>query len=70
MQISRQRSIKTKTSSCRLCFYYGVSKVKRVFKRCELGQMTRDIVTRMLGNISKSLSTIQAGNGDDRRRLP
>ena len=54
----------------RLCFYYGVSKVKRVFKRCKLGQMTRDIVTRMLGNISKSLSTIQAGNGDDRRRLP
>jgi hypothetical protein len=43
---------------------------KRVFKRCEFGQMTRDIVTRMLGNISKSLSTIQAGNADDRRRLP
>jgi hypothetical protein len=54
----------------RLCFFYGVPKVKRVFKRCEFGQMTRDIVTRMLGNISKSLSTIQAENDDDRRRLP
>lgn len=54
----------------RLCFYYGVAKVKRVFKRCEFGQMTRDIVTRMLGNISKGLSAMQAGNADDRRRLP
>jgi hypothetical protein len=54
----------------RLCFYYGVAKVKRVFKRCEFGQMTRVIVTRMLGNISKGLSTIQAGNDDNRRRLP
>jgi hypothetical protein len=54
----------------RLCFYYGVAKVKRVFKRCEFGQMTRDIVTRMLGNISKGLSAKQAGNADDRRRLP
>ena len=54
----------------RLCFYYGVAKVKRVFKRCELGQMTRDIVTRMLGNISKGLSLKQEGNADDRRRLP
>jgi hypothetical protein len=53
----------------RLCFYYGVSKVKRVLKRCELGQMTRDIVTRMLGNISKGLSKIQAGNAGDRPRL-
>jgi hypothetical protein len=53
----------------RLCFYYGVSKVKRVFKRCELGQMTRDIVTRMLGNISKGLSTIKTGNAGDRPRL-
>ena len=53
----------------RLCFYYGVSKVKRVFKRCELGQMTRDIVTRMLGNISKGLSKIQAGKAGDRPRL-
>ena len=53
----------------RLCFYYGVSKVKRVLQRCELGQMTRDIVTRMLGNISKGLSKIQAGNAGDRPRL-
>lgn len=53
----------------RLCFYYGVAKVKRVFKRCELGQMTRDIVTRMLGNISKGLCAMQAGNAGDRTRL-
>ena len=53
----------------RLCFYYGVAKVKRVFKRCEFGQMTRDIVTRMLGNISKGLSAMQAGNAGDRTRL-
>jgi len=39
----------------RLCCYYGVPKVKRVFKRCEFGQMTRACVTRMLGNISKGL---------------
>ena len=53
----------------RLCFYYGVAKVKRVFKRCELGRMTRDIVTRMLGNISKGLCAMQAGNVGDRTRL-
>ena len=50
----------------RLCFSYGVSKVKRVFKRCELGQMTRDIVTRVLGNISKGLSATQADEASDR----
>lgn len=53
----------------RLCFYYGVAKVKRVFKRCEFGQMNRAILTRMLGNISKSLTEIQAGNTDDKPRL-
>lgn len=53
----------------RVCFYYGVAKVKRVFKRCEFGQMTRAILTRMLGNISKSLIEIQAGNTDDKPRL-
>ena len=52
----------------RLCFSYGVSKVKRVFKRCELGQMTSDIVTRMLGNISKGLSATQADEASDRPR--
>ena len=52
----------------RRCFYYGMAKVKRVFKRCELGQMTRDIVTRMLGNISKGLSATQADEASDRPR--
>ena len=52
----------------RLCFYYGVSKVKRVFKRCELGQMTRATVTRMLGNISKGLSATQADEASDGHR--
>jgi hypothetical protein len=53
----------------RLCFYYGVAKVKRVFKRCELGQMTRDILTRMLGNISTGLCAMQAGNAADITQL-
>ena len=43
----------------RLCLFYGVPKVKRVFKRCEFGQMTRACVTRMLGNISKSLRALE-----------
>ena len=43
----------------RLCFFYGVPKVKRVFKRCEFGKMTRACVTRMLGNISKSLRAME-----------
>jgi hypothetical protein len=39
----------------RLCFYYGVPKVKRVFKRHVFEPMTCASVTRMLGNISKGL---------------
>ena len=39
----------------RLCFYYGVPKVKRVFKRRAFEPMTTASVTRMLGNISKGL---------------
>lgn len=39
----------------RLCFYYGVPKVKRVFKRQAFEPMTNVIVTRMLSNISKGL---------------
>lgn len=39
----------------RLCFYYGVPKVKRVFKRRAFEPMTSASVTRMLGNISKGL---------------
>ena len=41
----------------RLCFYYGVPKVKRVFKRRAFEPMTSASVTRMLGNISKGLRT-------------
>ena len=39
----------------RLCFYYGVPKVKRVFKRRAFEPMTSASVTRMLSNISKGL---------------
>lgn len=39
----------------RLCFYCGVPKVKRVFKRLAFEPMTNVIVTRMLSNISKGL---------------
>jgi len=43
----------------RLCFYYGVPKVKRVFKRRAYEPMTSASVTRMLSNISKGLRTAQ-----------
>ena len=43
----------------RLCFYYGVPKVKRVFKRRAYEPMTNASVTRMLSNISKGLRTAQ-----------
>lgn len=39
----------------RLCFYYGVPKVKRVFKRHAFEPMTSASVSRMLSNISKGL---------------
>jgi len=39
----------------RLCLYYGVSKVKRVFKRRTFEPMTTASLTRMLNNISKGL---------------
>ena len=39
----------------RLCFYYGVPKVKRVFKRRAFEPMTSASVARMLSNISKGL---------------
>jgi len=44
----------------RLCFYYGVPKVKRVFKRRAFEPMTSASVTRMLGNTSKGLRTVKA----------
>jgi hypothetical protein len=43
----------------RLCFYYGVPKVKRVFKRRAFEPMTTASVTRMLTNISKGLRASQ-----------
>ncbi len=43
----------------KLCFYYGVPKVKRVFKRRLFEPMTNASVTRMLSNISKGLRTSQ-----------
>ena len=43
----------------RLCFYYGVPRVKRVFKRHAFEPMTTASVTRMLGNISKGLRAAQ-----------
>jgi hypothetical protein len=43
----------------RLCFYYGVPKVKRVFKRHAFELMTSASVTRMLSNISKGLRASQ-----------
>ena len=43
----------------RLCFYYGVPKVKRVFKRRSFEPMTSASVTRMLSNISKGLRASQ-----------
>ena len=43
----------------RLCFYYGVPKVKRVFKRHAFEPMTTASVTRMLRNISKGLRASQ-----------
>ena len=44
----------------RLCFYYGVPKVKRVFKRCAFEPMTSASVSRMLSNISKGLRAAKA----------
>lgn len=43
----------------RLCFYYGVPRVKRVFKRRAFEPMTHASVTRMLRNISKGLRAPQ-----------
>jgi hypothetical protein len=45
--------------AARLCFYYGVPKVKRVFKRRSFDPMTSASVTRMLSNISKGLRPSQ-----------
>jgi hypothetical protein len=39
----------------RLCFYFGVPKVKRVFKQHDFAPMASASVSRMLRNISKSL---------------
>lgn len=39
----------------RLCLFYGVPKVRRIFRRREFDPMTGASVTRMLGNISEGL---------------
>lgn len=39
----------------RVCLFYGVPRVKRVFRQHDYGQMTRASVSRMLSNISKGL---------------
>jgi len=41
----------------RLCFYYGLPKVRRVFKQRHFEPMTHASLTRMLKNISKGLRT-------------
>jgi hypothetical protein len=43
----------------RLCFYYGVPRVKRVFKQREFEPITSASVARMLSNISKALRAPQ-----------
>jgi Family of unknown function (DUF6088) len=43
----------------RLCFYYGVPKVKRVFKQREFEPIANASVRRMLSNISKGLRASQ-----------
>ena len=43
----------------RLCFYYGVPRVKRVFKRRAFEPMTTVSLTRMLVNISRGLRASQ-----------
>ena len=40
----------------RVCFYYGVSRVKRVFRNSVFDSITKATVRRMLKNISKGLS--------------
>ena len=54
----------------RLCFYYGVPKVKRVFKQRDFEPTTNASVTRMLTNISKGLKVpSEAANKSPRRNL-
>jgi hypothetical protein len=43
----------------RLCFYYGIPRVRRVFKRRAFGPMTSASVSRMLGNIRKGMRAFQ-----------
>jgi hypothetical protein len=43
----------------RLCFYYGVPKVKRVFKRGSFEPTASASVTRMLSNINKGMRASQ-----------
>jgi hypothetical protein len=43
----------------RVCFYYGVSRVKRVFRKSGFDSMTNAILKRMLKNITKGLRLIK-----------
>ena len=43
----------------RLCFYYGVPKVKRIFKGQPLEPLAQASVSRMLGNISKGMRAMK-----------
>ena len=49
----------------RLCFFYGVPKVKRVFKRRTFDPMTSESVARMLSNINKGLRASRDGLLDE-----
>lgn len=47
----------------RLCYYYGVAKVKRVFQQHQLDPMTTASVARMLKNISKGFNSLSIVKG-------
>jgi hypothetical protein len=47
----------------RLCFYYGVRKVKRAFKQQSFEPMTTASVARMLRNISRGLRSSEGKAG-------
>ncbi len=47
----------------RLCYYYGVAKVKRVFQQHPLDPMTTASVARMLKNISKGFNSLSLVKG-------
>jgi hypothetical protein len=48
----------------RLCHYYGVSRVKRVFKQSVFDPITNASVTRMLRNINKGFNSLNLEKGN------